>query len=219
MKYYLVFFGTFLCVFRIHAQEIGSNLCKISYDVTHSTYGSSDTIEGVDVYVKKSGALIFEWPNMVGPVYIFKKDSVVSIDCTGSMVSTTCDSLDFFRYRFATVLVDLRTCSIEKHLNRMDYLPGTPEKLCAIYQPNLLKYRSGKRVRKECPKFNYARLYSYQLMYAAVMGSVEAKCLFQRIKKDYRLFDQGLDAVEYRMNTKIIQQLSPIGDVKCQDGM
>ena len=56
-------------------------------------------------------------------------------------------------------------------------------------------------------------------MYAAAMGSVEAKCLFQRIKKDYRLFDQGLDAVEYRMNTKIIQQLSPIGDVKCQDGM
>lgn len=199
------------------AQEIGSNLCKIYYDVPLSTYGSSDTIEGVDVYVEKNGVPVFEWPNMVGPAYIFKKDSVVSIDCTGRMVSTICDSLDFFQYRFATVLVDLRTCSIKKYLNSMDYLPSTPEKLCAMYPSNLFKYRSGKRVREECPKFNYARLYSYQLMYAAVIGSVEAKCLFQRIKKDYRLFDQGLDAVEYRMNMKIIQQLSSIGNVKCQD--
>lgn len=208
----LLFFA--LCNGKALSQEMGNSVCMIFYD---NSDRNKDTIKGVDLEVIKEDTLIFEWPNMVGPAYLFKKDSMVFIECTGAMISTVCDSLDFFKYRFATIVVDLRTCVIEKQLNSMDYLPETPESLCAMYQSNLFKYRAKKSVQKNCSMDNYVRLYACQLMYAALMGSTDAKCLFQNIKKDYRLFDLGLDAVEYRMNQKIIQQLSPINNAKCQN--
>lgn len=206
LKYYWMFLLLSGYNHIVWSQEIGNDFCNISYATPYIS--GKDTILGVDLYIDKAGNLIFEWPNMVGPAYMRQEGDIVFIDCTGVMMSRICDSIDYFEYRFATVVVDLRSCSIEKQLNRLnDYLPDTPEKLCARYRTNLLKYKRKQRIQKDCSNANYIRLYAYQLLYAALTGSAEATRLYQRIPKDYRLFNDGLDAVEHRMNTKIIRYL------------
>jgi hypothetical protein len=204
-----------ICLAKIYSQPYGEMSisvgdCSVSGEIFEELKNDSNHYKTGDLYISKGKDLIFEWPAIIGPAVVTRKDSLLSIDCTGSLIHAIEDSLYFTRTTFAIVEVNLNSCSLNKAIQSdRRYLNEIPGGM--LYQYDYIKktYHSKRKILKNYTNENFIRVYSYCLMYHALAGDRRSYLLFNKLRKDYHLFDQGLDAVEFRFNKKMVDLLRP----------
>jgi hypothetical protein len=207
MKNSIIIYFVVLCS-HCFSQEIGNNKCLLLFDTAAKIGNSNFYFKAMDIEIRKnSKEMIFEWPNIIGPAIVDARDSLAIIECFASLIKPSCENLEYFVEKIATVSVNINNCSIEIKVNKFECLSDDAKTLCGRYESVINRYKNKKKISKKCSNSNYMRIYMYQLTYASLHGSDRAKYLFEKMKKDCDLFDDGLDAIEYRNSSKIIEQL------------
>ena len=195
----------------LHAQEFGSDSCQIYFETEDADWKQRDSIKGFELGIKRRDSTIFEWDKFIGTAYIFPADSIVSIKCESNLMYAAMDSFVYYRYVFATITVNVKTCSVNKIIPTDSlYSENNPEILCTAYHQILKKYKRHRKISPYCRNVDYVRVYAFQLMYAAIHGSTQSRHFFCKMKKDFDIYRDALDGEDYLMNTKIIEQLLSI---------